>query len=1699
MSKLRKTGYNLNEAFRDTDANLYRSETAKSLQLWMKMGVPVSGSVPDHSAAPFDLGPYEMKPAYNVGGAVGTAISTKVNVGVEQYQAATLGDADTAGSGDDTLISIDPAGGVRGSVGVFSFGGLPADNPGLGTDRPFTISMWVRIERRGASANAGYSYLVQKEGSGTHEFSYQVKSYKTGYLIFTLYDDDNSDDVYVYTGNDFLFPSGEADTYIDDPVWQHIVVTYDGRGSQFAPAGMKIYKDGELYSPLHPSGVSGYIGMKTSYTGKLYFGSRSFAVNYPLSGQVAECAVWGSELSRYEIKAIYNATRQGARKGMSGYTNNPPRIMLEQEDRIPGAYSDVRRPGAPVAPANLSKLEMVLSPYDDRSTVDFETPFAEAKLVFNDIPFDARTITLTGAYPGGELLTSFQASIDQDLPIKVTAGNEPKKWGPPTGIAQNWIANYDVMAPNDHAIASQIRGADITIPGPLPGYPSILVFNSEAPAGSPPYVGVRFLQTWDWGDQFLGLGFGRVGNVFAGTVNLSLETARGPWQSPNISPVFPHPRIVGETPPLDMEGPDSSDLDFCLLQVTTDLGTTWSTVHALLVGNEDPLVLADISTYPYFDVPNFQGGGTIADSRHHTIIKKGETHGMQHIHLVIRDPHLGLASAGTPYGFRITQVNFLKVHYDNWAFRQIRAYRAASPVKFEFQRGVISEPGSIVVDLTGLDRSEYSRWLAKIKEQKITAASRGDDVLAQLPRAQIKKFVRGMQAASRFAAKVNEYSAVLKIEALVYRNEVTLRQLIPGRAGNTPIEVGGAQFHRVDVPTIFEGGKNHRVVPPTGLPWGSPYLGPIVQQPAGSAAGSHVTGSWAMADRLTNVASPNVLGVSLNVAGVSRKGVADGNPTLDVKWHSHIDDKYIPYDDSLVPLPELEFYEEGTPPELKEGFNSPLKDKAMIVIDLEPKVPTQWGFLEYEKSFNRPTRRSHQGLTQGPQNLMVYFNFDEQKWETQGPGFTTRIYNNTQQPNAVTEFLDTACIGFSRGVELSASGTNSACRPINDFGFPFHPKFHADTGKTLKLSNYIDRPFVLEKYVYEYSGSYSTGLAYDFLANMAFYDGGMPGDAAATTTQNKAQLDNGENRGWNSGRTGLSWDTAKWQPNFVDQCHRAAINSFFILRQTRASREYEYNIDALNVDENGRRGTFTITGSIPRMVQLVSSSGDQPLTYVNTSRELVTYGQWTTYNPAPSGSFNTTGSFSLMVNDISGVLNEGLGREVNTEDSGMYSPWVSGTNASYLSRIPPQAGWGISSKAPTSGMYISPGGVHKSQPAPTGSYIMRGVCKRPLYMSGSFSFHTGHDGNDEYNFRTSWEGGRGGDNTRPADPRALANSVMGSTPIGVAPDLDFTNELNFLRLCNKPRAVNVFQFDDTSPYILRPEDELIFGWQTTLPAKLGRVTDCQPGKVYDENGYNFHGHRGSGPNMQLNPGAGKLILFGSFIKEDKEFPSISQQPTNTNQIHETIGNEPVLDEFDLADTYEFAGSMWEQYVTGTMLSHKSIHNRGKIDATPKMDVDRAVVATVNTTPCPLAEGTPWVNFTRTSGLADSGSLKRVVKHVDEVERYYDTLVGDPALYHVRSNPGLASTLNGGPPNGAKNAIPVTPFGCPDLDFSITFGSTAINARWMAAFPFEGFYAGIDRLSLLNGFDDEIPVLDSSNNTNRVVCSDQHFSCITWSE
>ena len=83
-----------------------------------------------------------------------------------------------------------------------------------------------------------------------------------------------------------------------------------------------------------------------------------------------------------------------------------------------------------------------------------------------------------------------------------------------------------------------------------------------------------------------------------------------------------------------------------------------------------------------------------------------------------------------------------------------------------------------------------------------------------------------------------------------------------------------------------------------------------------------------------------------------------------------------------------------------------------------------------------------------------------------------------------------------------------------------------------------------------------------------------------------------------------------------------------------------------------------------------------------------------------------------------------------------------------------------------------------------------------------------------------------------------------------------------------------------------PEDELVFGWQYPLPQ------DLTVGRVYQNTPENYMW------SMTLQ-GNAKLHLYGSIIKDKKEYHDPRNQNLTSNAVHEPVGSEPLIDQFQI--------------------------------------------------------------------------------------------------------------------------------------------------------------------------------------------------------
>ncbi len=197
---------------------------------------------------------------------------------------------------------------------------------------------------------------------------------------------------------------------------------------------------------------------------------------------------------------------------------------------------------------------------------------------------------------------------------------------------------------------------------------------------------------------------------------------------------------------------------------------------------------------------------------------------------------------------------------------------------------------------------------------------------------------------------------------------------------------------------------------------------------------------------------------SLSTSGTVRKGIADNTQT------SFLTDIFEPFiEDRLIPRVGSEFNASGSNiNDVGFGFTSPLASKTSFTFDITTSKATA---MSLSQSFSNPADNAGAGSFP-----MAYYNFDTKEWEKVGTGISF------SDSVAGTANLDSQMLGFSpsasgRGNAIINPSQSAVC--FDNFGFPSHPKFHATSSQLLQLTSSITKPFVLEKIIYEFTGSFS--------------------------------------------------------------------------------------------------------------------------------------------------------------------------------------------------------------------------------------------------------------------------------------------------------------------------------------------------------------------------------------------------------------------------------------------------------------------------------------------------------------------------------------------------------------------------------------------------------------------------------------------------
>ena len=261
-----------------------------------------------------------------------------------------------------------------------------------------------------------------------------------------------------------------------------------------------------------------------------------------------------------------------------------------------------------------------------------------------------------------------------------------------------------------------------------------------------------------------------------------------------------------------------------------------------------------------------------------------------------------------------------------------------------------------------------------------------------------------------------------------------------------------------------------------------------------------------------------------------------------------------------------------------------------------------------------------------------------------------------------------------------------------------------------------------------------------------------------------------------------------------------------------------------------------------------------------------------------------------------------------------------------------------------------------------------------------------------------------------------------------------------------------------------PGDKLVFGWQT--PIGTGSMV--------------HHGVAENDGTFELMKGVGKIVLYGSVLRDEREeFVNTSNQPLTSNSVHEALhfGAE-VFDQYDTDPPMFHSGTYLDNHVTGAMLRKvgKDVFGTAAHILSHRKVVSRQSKGNHALGP---NKTNPARIYQKRSGFL------RGVKVTDARERWYDSMLPDVSdLLKVDRkrlfSPSFGDASNIGNTKGAALVL-----GHPKV---ATGSSTEVSpndqvwSTWFGAFPFEPRYSKVTRTAGLKTKDVFAPSASGSVDT-----------------
>lgn len=274
-----------------------------------------------------------------------------------------------------------------------------------------------------------------------------------------------------------------------------------------------------------------------------------------------------------------------------------------------------------------------------------------------------------------------------------------------------------------------------------------------------------------------------------------------------------------------------------------------------------------------------------------------------------------------------------------------------------------------------------------------------------------------------------------------------------------------------------------------------------------------------------------------------------------------------------------------------------------------------------------------------------------------------------------------------------------------------------------------------------------------------------------------------------------------------------------------------------------------------------------------------------------------------------------------------------------------------------------------------------------------------------------------------------------------------------------------------SPYIIMPGDTLVLAVSKTRPVFFGSQTSYPK-----TSGSIIH-------DVTLMTGSVNVVLYGSLLREDKEYHDTLNQSLASDALHEIIGSDPVLDQFDTDYREIYTGSTYDDFVAGNLITKISRPDGriafvtgtvlGSKTSTNILSVGtRGRIFSKNSARSSTSPGTSDFDFTdsysyRLQPYFEKAGTLRLAQAVDNTERFWDSMM--PAINQCFKANGanicvMKPSLAGGSYMGDPDKVDQRT-GFIWFDFQAPLLSAIhplIDGIWTWSFPYESRYSQVPR-------------------------------------